>query len=494
MMENITLKRDWSLGPELAEGGFARIHEAESDIGEPAVIKLIPKDPGAERELLFENLAEVPNVLPILDSGEWEDYWVLVMPRAERPLRQHLTEHDGSLTVGEAVGILLDITTALEALEADVVHRDLKPENVLLYDGHWCLADFGIARYAEATTAPDTRKHAMTPPYAAPEQWRGERATGATDIYALGVMGYEMVAGHRPFPGPDVSDYREQHLQVDAPTLTNCPAPVASLIAECLFKAPQARPTAANVRARLEAAEQRPLSAAARRLQEVNRAAVERRAAADTAASAARSEAERREELAKAAKAVFEQIRAALRANIIETAPESVSHDVWSDAPAGWPLRLNGAQLIVGLVREAHPSPNATYPLFFDVVAYSEIHLRIPSDQWGYEGRSHSLWFCDAQEAGIYRWHESAFMFSALIQRSSSQEPFALEPGDESGVALSNVTGEFQVAWPFMPIDQGEEGAFIERWMDWFADATQGKLRHPRYMPERDPKGSWRQS
>ncbi len=69
----------------------------------------------------------------------------------------------------DAIGVLSDIAEALVAIADRIVHRDLKPENVLLLKGQWCLADFGIARYAEATTALDTQKYAMTPPYAAPE-------------------------------------------------------------------------------------------------------------------------------------------------------------------------------------------------------------------------------------------------------------------------------------------------------------------------------------
>jgi serine/threonine-protein kinase len=70
------------------------------------------------------------------------------------------------MPLDEAVDVMDDILAALEDLANDVVHRDLKPENVLSFDGHWQIADFGISRYAEATTASDTRKHYMTPPYA----------------------------------------------------------------------------------------------------------------------------------------------------------------------------------------------------------------------------------------------------------------------------------------------------------------------------------------
>ena len=220
-MDVIRLSHEWKVKEPLAQGGFASVFLAEAEDGSEAVVKLIPKEPGAERELLFGDIPEPsPNVLPVLDKGEWDDNLVLVMPRAERSLRQHL-EAEGQLDSEGAVAVLLDVAIALEGLDGRVVHRDLKPENVLLYEGHWVLADFGIARYAEASTAIDTRKYSMTPPYAAPEQWRSEHATSATDVYAFGVMAFELVEGSRPFEGPGVADFRQQHLDKRAPVPTN---------------------------------------------------------------------------------------------------------------------------------------------------------------------------------------------------------------------------------------------------------------------------------
>src|SRR6266566_9880151 len=170
-MSSIELQRKWTLGQQLAAGGFGRVYEANDENNLQAVIKLVPKVPGASRELLFEPVSGRPHIIPIWDSGEWKNYYVLVMPRAEKSLRQHLGEAGEKLAMDEAVSILIDVAEALAGLESEVVHRDLKPENILLYEGHWCLADFGIARYAEATTAPDTRKHSFSLPYAAPEQW-----------------------------------------------------------------------------------------------------------------------------------------------------------------------------------------------------------------------------------------------------------------------------------------------------------------------------------
>ena len=92
----------------------------------------------------------------------------------------------------------------------------------------------------------------------------------------------------------------------------------------------------------------------------------------------------------------------------------------------------------------------------------------------------------------MFRWYETAFMFMPFSPKTSRIDPFALSPGWEAYVALSSVMAEYQVAWPFAPIDQGDERDFIERWLVWFGEAAQGLLRHPSSMPERDPNNTWR--
>lgn len=160
MATKLSLKYEWTLGEPVGDrSGFGRVYAVQSPGQPAAVAKLIPKVPGAERELLFaEGLDGVRNVVPLLDSGETADDWVLVMPRAEKSLRAHLNERAEPLPLAEAVPILTNIAATLADLDGRVVHRDIKPENVLLLDGRWFLVDFGISRYAEATTAPHTRK------------------------------------------------------------------------------------------------------------------------------------------------------------------------------------------------------------------------------------------------------------------------------------------------------------------------------------------------
>ena len=119
----IRLSQSWTLDRQLASGGFGQVHEAHNDAGDRAAVKFIPQLPGAQRELLFEELDGARNVIPVLDRGEVAGYWVLVMPLAEKSLREYLDERGGRLAVNEAVPILVDIVEALVSVEDKVVHR-----------------------------------------------------------------------------------------------------------------------------------------------------------------------------------------------------------------------------------------------------------------------------------------------------------------------------------------------------------------------------------
>lgn len=468
--EVFCLDRKWRIERQIGHGGFGRVYAARSDDDAAGVVKFIPKAPGAERELLFEDLDGVPNVIPILDKGETGDCWLLVMSEAQQSLRDHLIAFNGRIAPVEAVTILVDITKALVEIEDRVVHRDIKPENVLFYSGRWCLADFGISRYADATTAPDTKKYAKTYAYAAPEQWIGDRASSATDVYALGVVAYELLAGRLPFGGPVEHDFRNQHLNERAEAITGIPIQLRSLVDECLYKPPEARPRPRNLLARWPRSVQ-PTSGAGSLLQEINAQVVEQEAEDSRRRSAARVEAEHRLELYEVARRSLAPIVDLLNDQIIQDAPNTKQSDtgaslIWSLASG----RLSVARpKLSGIDRLGKSSQRS-----IDTVAYAHISVRMPKDRSGYEGRSHSLWYCDSQNEGHFRWYETAFW--SLFDRTSIC-PFSLTPEQSA-------SGEYRNARPLRPIDQGDEHGFIERWLAWFAAAAQQKLHSPNQLPE----------
>lgn len=482
--------RTWKvdLDVRIGRGGFGGVYAAAAD-GQEGVVKLVPKVPGAQRELLFaDDLTGVPNVVPVYGVGETEDSWAIVMPRADQSLRDFIGSVGGALSVDLALPILLDVAAALVSLEQNaVVHRDLKPDNILLLDGHWCLTDFGISRYAEATTAPDTRKFSMTPGYAAPEQWRHVQATPATDIYAFGITAFELLAGVRPFNGPD---FRKQHIDEPPPQLSAfISTPLRGIVEECLIKAPQARPAPQRLVTRLsKQMEGQSPGAGATVLIEAQQREVARISEEARKTLAAQAETKRRAELFEAAKAMFLVVERPLANYIHEHAPA---------ASSGWPMRLGGGKLdLTGPAR----SPAGDH-LPFDVIASAEISVDQAAFGGGnYVGRMHSLWYCDAQEEGRYAWYETAYMWHPLVQTPAARfnagklfEPFSSSPNDEiAEQALSIGMGTYQVAWPFTPLLDVELDSFVERWATWLAQASDGRLVKPSTMPERNVYGSWR--
>ena len=475
----IPLEQVWKIGAQLGSGGFGEVFKANDESGQSAAIKFIPKRPGAERELSFDGLDGVTNVMPVLDRGEFENSWVLVMPLAEKSLREYLDESGGQLTASDAVPILVDVVEALVAVEDQVVHRDIKPGNILLLNGRWHLADFGVARNVDATTATDTLKFMKTERYAAPEQWRGERATSATDVYAFGVVAYELLAGRAPFKGPD---FREQHLGESPGSVAGIPDRLRSLVLECLHKAAEARPRPQNLLTRLKTCLE-PSSPGSQSLQQANALAVDRQTEQHRQLSAARVESGRRGELLKAADQVMENILGLFDEEIASNAPTAQAQP----GPNRRAWYLNDGGLLVEHTKKVESPSDAAMP--FEVIGYVTIRVTVPTNWERYGGRSHSLWYCDAQKKGVFRWYETAFL---TLRGDNSFEPFSLAPTERDAVQALTIFHFRQVALPFTPIDQGEEGSFVERWLTWFGAAAKDELRRPSSMPESSPQGSWR--
>jgi len=220
-------------------------------------------------------------------------------------------------------------------------------------------------------------------------------------------------------------------------------------------------------------------------------AEVARRAESDRIASAGKSDAEQRTELVKAASASLKLIEDTLFDAITDAAPTTAS--VQASRGRGRMLCLGRAHLMFETNIETPPNPWNWEPPAFNVISQSGLVLSFPPDQYGYQGRSHSLWFCDAHEAGRYQWFETAFMISPLARKESNMNPFMRDPGEDSAKALWNGMAAFQLAWPLEPVDVGDLDEFIDRWATWFAEAAQGRLTHPSRMPQRDTPRNWRQ-
>ncbi|MDP9179373.1 MAG: protein kinase [Gemmatimonadota bacterium] len=219
---------------ELGQGGMATVYLAE-DIRHhrKVAVKVLKEDLSASvgatrflREIEIAAQLQHPNILPLLDSGEVAGLLYYVMPYVDgQSLRQRLArEHE--LPIGEAVKILIEIVDALaHAHTRGVVHRDIKPDNVMLTGRHALVADFGVARaVSEATGANTLTSMGValgTPTYMAPEQAVADpNIDHRADIYAVGVMGYELLAGRPPFSGTTPQ-------QILAAQVTEKPDPVS---------------------------------------------------------------------------------------------------------------------------------------------------------------------------------------------------------------------------------------------------------------------------
>jgi eukaryotic-like serine/threonine-protein kinase len=225
------------------------------------------------------------------------------------------------------------------------------------------------------------------------------------------------------------------------------------------------------------------------KLEQVNLAEVAKRAEGARVSSAIQSETQRRAELFKAAASSLKRIEDALFDAITDAAPTTVS----SHPPRrGHVLTLGRAYLefVPAVETPQNPWQSRDAPAF-DVISQSGLVLSFPPDEYGYKGRSHSLWFCNVLEKDRYQWLETAFMITPLMRRTSNMNPFALDPGPDAAKALSMAMTEYQLAWPFEAIDIGDIDEFVDRWASWFADAAQGLLRQPSRMPERDISRIW---
>ena len=492
----IKLNNDiWTLGEEIGSGGFGKVYRATNSQNKVGALKFVPKAHGATRDLLVADLIGVENIIPIIDQGETEDDWLIAMPLAEKSFADFLEERKGKVDLAEVVKLAKDITTSLKGLDGRIVHRDIKPQNILLLDGQWCLTDFGISRYAEATTAPDTQKYSLSPPYAAPERWRNIRASSSTDIYSLGVLMFQAITGDLPFNGPSIEDFREQHINSDPPRLENVTSRFADLIQECMYKSMGSRPSAVSFLERIDTSLEKATSSGLGALQDANRQRVELQSVSEREATVKDEELKERAELSASARQEFNRIMDRLKKAILDNAPTA---QIVQSRGQEWRIVLGDAQLDLNDFTPHYKDDwgDRGSPAM-DVAAFASIDVSMTPNRLGYEGRGHSLWYCDAKTRGEYGWYEVSFMISVFLQRrmggskGGTRDPFQLNPGREASTALSTTMGEFDLARPFVLLKDGEVDEFIDRWAGYLASASSGFLNSPSSMPEIPPHGSW---
>jgi non-specific serine/threonine protein kinase len=239
----------YRLEREIGAGGMATVYLAEDlKHHRKVAIKVLRPElsaaVGAERfhrEITTTANLRHPNILPLFDSGESAGFLFYVMPFVQGESLRARMDREAQLPVADVLRIADEIADALEyAHGRGVIHRDVKPENVLLEDGRAVVADFGIAQAVNAGGADKLTMTGMslgTPHYMSPEQAGGEEVDGRSDLYALGCMVYEMLAGVPPFTGSNAMAIVARHLMDPVPNLTTVRPSVAPHVTEAIVRA-----------------------------------------------------------------------------------------------------------------------------------------------------------------------------------------------------------------------------------------------------------------
>ncbi len=254
----IALASRYRIERTLGRGGTATVFLAEDlKHGRRVAVKVLDPEVAAAigPERFLGEIATVarlthPHILPLHDSGVADGLLYYVMPYVEGESLRDRLAREKQLPLDDALRIVREVADALSyAHGRGLIHRDIKPENILLQEGHAVVADFGIARAVAAAGAEQLTATGIavgTPLYMSPEQAAGGRdLDGRSDLYSLGCVLYEMLAGVPPFAGTTAESLAHQHLNVAARPVTEIrpavPAAVAAALQRALAKAPADR-------------------------------------------------------------------------------------------------------------------------------------------------------------------------------------------------------------------------------------------------------------
>jgi serine/threonine-protein kinase len=255
---DFVLGERYVLGDRIASGGMADVWEASDQTLQRLVAVKVMR-PHLDHEDVFRlrfrdealHAASLlhTNIATVFDYGEDDGLAYLVMERVEGRSLSEVIRAEGPIDPERVRSILGQAAMALGvAHEQKVVHRDVKPANILLRDdGLVKLTDFGIARAVDAVGHTRLGELLGTPHYLSPEQALGEPASGASDLYALGVVGHELLTARRPFDGGTPIATALLHVHEQPPPLPeSVPEPLAMVITDLLSKNPADRPTNAR--------------------------------------------------------------------------------------------------------------------------------------------------------------------------------------------------------------------------------------------------------
>ncbi len=260
---------------ELQGGAMSRVFVAiDRQLGREVVMKVLPPEVAAElsadrfrREIQLAAKLQHPHIVPLLSSGEINGTPYFTMPFVEGESLRARLGRVGELPIPEAVRILREVASAISyAHKHGVVHRDIKPDNVMLSDEFALVTDFGVAKALSASTKPSDIQTLTglgitlgTPAYMAPEQAAADPSVDyRADIYAFGVMAYEMLTGGLPFTGRSAQATLVAHAMEKPEPIERrrpgIPSALGALIMRCLEKRPADRPqNAAELLHELEA-------------------------------------------------------------------------------------------------------------------------------------------------------------------------------------------------------------------------------------------------
>lgn len=259
----------YTLGECLGQGGFGAVYEAtHCETGQRVALKFLRDSKLLQPEAQNRFVREVgllarldhENIVRHYDAGLHKGVIYCAMELVECGSLKEVLLARGRLPWCEATEVAVQVCRALAHAHArNCVHRDLKPANLYLSeDGMVKLGDLGLARDLDQSRLTASGQTVGTWRYMPPEQIVGEeKIDGRLDVYALGCILFEMIAGRVPFDGPDFATIFDQHLEADPPRLdeiaADCPQPLADLVDQMLEKLPAHRPeNAAVVADRLE--------------------------------------------------------------------------------------------------------------------------------------------------------------------------------------------------------------------------------------------------